>query len=437
MGIMDLFKAKENEQLKIKNKELNFEIESLKSKLLPEHNRIEELHGEIKLLEVEKENLIKDIQTLGSEKSKIEIETNEKKADLIILDEELLMQDFGLYKPTYDFANAEMYKDKLEAIRQLQKDYIKDKSAVNFSTSWTVDGSQSKGKKMTNDNIKQILRCFNNESENATDRVKFNNIESMRKRIIKAYDVLNKLNETNRVSITNGFLELKLQELNLAYEYQIKKQEEKEEQKSIRLELREQAKLQKELEEAKKDIDKELKHYSNALSALLEQLSNDKLDGGQRELLLAKKIELESQLETLNDKLTDVDYRQANQRAGYVYIISNIGAFGKNVYKIGMTRRLDPQDRIDELGDASVPFRFDIHAMIFTKDAPALENALHIAFENKKVNMINRRREFFNVTLDDIKKVVKNNFDKTIEFVEAPEAEQYRESMKIKELKIS
>ena len=120
-------------------------------------------------------------------------------------------------------------------------------------------------------------------------------------------------------------------------------------------------------------------------------------------------------------------------RAGYVYIISNIGAFGENVYKIGMTRRLDPQDRVDELSDASVPFNFDVHAMIFSDDAPALENALHKAFESRKLNMVNQRREFFNVTLDEIKEVVRKNFDKTVEFVDTPNAEQYRVSLKMKE----
>jgi len=169
---------------------------------------------------------------------------------------------------------------------------------------------------------------------------------------------------------------------------------------------------------------------------VIEQLVNENLDKQQKELLLLKKIELEAQLVTLNDNLRDVDYRQANQRAGYVYVISNIGAFGENVYKIGMTRRLEPQDRVDELGDASVPFRFDVHAMIFTDDAPKLENALHKAFDNKKINMINKRREFFNVTLNEIKEVVKAEFDKTVEFVEIPDAEQYRESVKIKQFKV-
>lgn len=148
--------------------------------------------------------------------------------------------------------------------------------------------------------------------------------------------------------------------------------------------------------------------------------------------LLEKKKDLEKQLDDIDKAMKDIDYREANQRAGYVYVISNIGAFGPNVYKIGMTRRLDPQDRVDELGDASVPFNFDVHAMIFSGDAPALEAALHRAFEDRKLNMVNTRREFFNVTLDEIKEVVKKNFDKTVEFVDVPDAEQYRISQEMR-----
>ena len=130
--------------------------------------------------------------------------------------------------------------------------------------------------------------------------------------------------------------------------------------------------------------------------------------------------------------MEDIDYREANKKAGYVYIISNIGSFGKDVYKIGMTRRLEPMDRVDELGDASVPFKFDVHAMIFSDDAPKLEAALHHAFDNKKVNMINNRKEFFNVKLEEIEQVVKENHDKLVEFIKTPDAEQYRESMILK-----
>ena len=144
------------------------------------------------------------------------------------------------------------------------------------------------------------------------------------------------------------------------------------------------------------------------------------------------RTELENQLSDIEKAINDIDYREANQKAGYVYVISNIGAFGPDVYKIGMTRRLDPQERVDELGDASVPFNFDVHAMIFSDDAPALEAALHKAFEDRKLNMVNTRREFFNVTLDEIKEVVKRNFDKTVEFIDIPDAEQYRISQKLK-----
>ena len=176
-------------------------------------------------------------------------------------------------------------------------------------------------------------------------------------------------------------------------------------------------------------MEKEQTHYQTAFERLKLQIEQNPNNAD----LLKKKEQLEEHLADINKALTDIDYRQANMRAGYVYIISNIGAFGENVYKIGMTRRLDPQDRVDELGDASVPFNFDVHAMIFSDDAPALENALHKAFESRKLNMVNQRREFFNVTLDEIKEVVRKNFDKTVEFVDTPNAEQYRVSLKMKE----
>ena len=426
MGIMDFFKAKENKRLKQ-------EVEELRNLLTPEQKEVKDISDYLLELQEKKDKLVNQVEKLNEEISDLINQKNIKKKELITLDEEVLMQDFGLYQPKYDFATSEQYKAKLDDLRNKQKQMIKDKTAVNYSTNWTVDGSKAKGTKMTNDNIKQILRSFNTECENAIDRVKFNNIDSMKKRIEKSFESLNKLNETVHVGLKPSFLNLKIEELYLAYEYQVKKQEEKEEQKRIREELREQAKLKKELEEARKNIDKDLKHFTNALESLNIQLNNNEITQEQREALLNKKNELEEQINTLTNNLKDIDYRQENQKAGYVYVISNIGAFGEDIYKIGMTRRLNPQDRIDELGDASVPFNFDVHAMIFAEDAPALENALHKAFDNKKVNMINQRREFFNVKLEEIEKVIRNNFDNTVEFIKIPEAEQYRESVKIRE----
>jgi hypothetical protein len=230
------------------------------------------------------------------------------------------------------------------------------------------------------------------------------------------------------IRITDDYYDCKIEELNLCHEYAIKKQEEKEAAKAEREALREEAKLQKELEEARKNILKEQNHYKNALQKIDEQIQNS----GESADLIAKRQEILDKLTDIDISIKDIDYREANKRAGYVYIISNIGSFGDNVYKIGMTRRLEPLDRVNELGDASVPFNFDLHAMIFSDDAPKLENALHQAFEHKKVNMINQRREFFHVTLEEIEAVIKKNFDKTVDFIKTPEAEQFRESQMIK-----
>ena len=422
-----------------KLKEAEQKIEELRKQVLPEYNtveainkQIEELQHQLHSLEIEKRKKELDLDTLTLSSKDMEEKIKELKKDYIELNEEVLYQSYSLYKPIYDFATSEEYKEELERIRIQQKGMIKNQEAVVCTVNWKVDGSEAKGKNVTNDNIKLILRCFNTDCENAIDRVKYSNIESMRARIIKSYDSLNKLAEGNKIFIRDLYRDLKLKELDLAVEYALKKQDEKEEQKRIRQEMREQAKLEKELEEARKNIDKEKKHYSNALDKLNSQLEGN-LSEEQKNDLLEKKEEIESQLSNLQKALDDVDYREANQKAGYVYIISNIGAFGENVYKIGMTRRLDPMDRIDELGDASVPFNFDVHAMIFSEDAPKLEAALHKAFEDRKLNMINTRREFFRVTLDEIEAVVKANYDKTVEFIKIPPAEQYRQSLALLE----
>lgn len=434
MSFFDLFKAKENKKLRQIIKTLEEENEGLKKNLSPEYIEYMKYTEKNDLLKNEKRNLEIILSDLQQSINDIEQEIREKKDDLIYLNEELLFQEFGLYEPMYDFASAAEYKEKLSEIRNSQKKRIKNKTAVEYCDTWRIEGSVSKGEKFNNANIKQIIRSFNLECDSVIDKVKFNNFDVMKKRIKKSYDILNKLNEINRVSIRPFYLDLKLKELHLAYEYKVKKQEEKEEQRRIREELREQAKLEKELQEARRNIAKDTKHYSNALNAIKEQLLSDNLSDEKRQLLLEKEASLTSQLSELNEKLADIDYRQNNQKAGYVYIISNIGAFGEDIYKIGMTRRLNPQDRIDELGDASVPFKFDVHAMIFTEDAPALENALHKAFDDRKLNMVNTRREFFNVTLGEIETVVKANFDKTVEFTKIAEAEQYRESLKIREV---
>lgn len=262
------------------------------------------------------------------------------------------------------------------------------------------------------------------ECDDIVANVKISNFEKSIERIYKISDQISKLGSIMSISITDKYIKLKIEEVKLALDFQQKKQEEKDRIKELREQQRETAKVLKEIEEAKKKLAKEQAQYQNALEDILRQIEKN----GQNPDLLAKKEELENNLCEINKAMVDVDYRAANQKAGYVYIISNIGSFGENVYKIGMTRRLNPQERIDELGDASVPFNFDVHALIFTEDAPRLESALHQAFEQKKLNKVNTRREFFKVSLDEIKAEVRKNFDKTVEWVDVAEAEQFRQS---------
>lgn len=393
MGFFDLLKASENKKLKE-------ELENIKKNLTPEQQDYMMLTDLVAKLKLEQTSTEFQLHELQKKVLELNIQIQNKQLEIINLDEELMMQEFGLYTPMYDFASSEEYKLALGKLREEQKFMMKNKTAVYYSDDWMVNGSKAEGRKMTNENIKQILRTFNTECEVAIDKVKFNNFDTMEKRIRKSFETLNKMNNSNRVAIATTFLEMKIKELHLSHEFQLKKQAEKEEQKRIREEMREEAKLQKEIEEAKKNIAKDLKHFSNALDKVKKQLEDTNVTGEQRKELEEKRRNLEETVENLDANLKDIDYRQNNQRAGYVYIISNIGAFGENIYKIGMTRRLDPTDRVNELGDASVPFNFDIHAMIFSDDAPKLENALHKAFENQKLNMVNQRREFFNVTLE-------------------------------------
>ena len=396
------------------------EIARLKSQMTPEQVQISDTTGEL-------ERVTKELQKAQNDLERARRELAKAKEQIIETDEAALMQSFGFYTPHYSYTTSDEYKEKLKSIRDQQKDFIRSGRAVEGNMNWQVNGSASKGKKMVGDMQKLLLRAYNAECDDAIEHVKFNNVEACEKKIATSADAISKLGAMMSIAITPRYVNLKMAELHLMHEYQLKKQAEKEEQKRLREEMREQAKLQKEIENARKEIEKEQKHYQNALAKLEAQMAS--AGDAEKELLMEKHAEIVGQLSELDKAIKDVDYRAANQKAGYVYVISNIGAFGEGVYKIGMTRRLDPMDRVDELGDASVPFDFDVHAMIFTEDAPKLEAALHKAFEDRKVNMVNTRREFFRVSLDEIKKVVRENYDKTVEFVDIPDAEQYRQTL--------
>lgn len=370
------------------------------------------------------------------ELEKVKADLKESTQELSNIEDQILvaidtieLESFSLYTPKWKFTNSEEYRDKLLHIRDQQKTMLKEGTAACGNFTWAVNNSKAEGKKLVKDVQKLCLRSFNNECDAAVSSVRFNNYDRCEARIRKSADTIEKLGRIMQIFISERYIDLKIQELQLALEYEQKKQEEKEALRELKAQRREEEQARKEMEIARQTAEKERQHYSNALSKLTEQLQS--CDSEQKKKLLERKYEIEKHLEKVIANIEDLDYRQANIKAGYVYVISNIGAFGENVYKIGMTRRLDPQERVDELGDASVPFKFDVHAMIFSENAPALEAALHREFESKKVNMINGRKEFFKVSLDEIKKVVFQNHDKAVEFIDVPSAEQYRETLKL------
>ncbi|WP_433743284.1 DUF4041 domain-containing protein [Falsibacillus pallidus] len=350
--------------------------------------------------------------------------------ELIVLKDELLYQSFGFYDLRYDLEDSQEYKEMLDKVRTAQKEAVKDDLAVNHFNHWTLNNNSRKGEAMNKKNIKLTIRSFNNECDAVIHKVKFNNIESAEKKIRKALVQLNKLNSYTLIEITDYYLNLKLEELYLAYEYARKKNEEREEQRRIKELMREEWKAKQELEDRLKILLKEEQHYKNALATYKKQLeytsNKTMLNEIQHEI---GKIGIE--LKKIDDEKAEIDFRVRNAKAGHVYIISNIGSFGPDVYKIGMTRRLEPLDRIRELGSASVPFTFDVHAMIFSEDAPALESELHKTFEEKRVNKVNNRKEFFRISLKELEEVVRKTYNKPVEFTKLGIAQEYRETMMI------
>jgi flagellar biosynthesis GTPase FlhF len=245
-----------------------------------------------------------------------------------------------------------------------------------------------------------MLRAFNGECDSYIARVNYRNIEAMKKRIESSFDQINKLAEGWGCVINSKYLASRRAELQLVFEYEEQKQKEKEEQAQIREQMREEQKAEREAEKARQQAEKEEAEYQEMLERAKQEAANG--SEADKAALNSKVEELQRRISEIEDKKRAISQAMLT-RTGHVYILSNVGSFGENVYKIGMTRRLDPMDRVNELGDASVPFPFDVHALISTTDAPALESSLHKHFGEKRVNLENERKEFFRVSIEEIK----------------------------------
>lgn len=322
----------------------------------------------------------------------------------------------------YDGLFSEDCKSKLVILKNEEQELIKSGNAFDISF--------SSSKKATNDNKKQILRCFQAECTNLLLNLSVKNIDSVRSKIAKSFESLNKIFEIDGVVLNSKLLEIKLEELNLTYTFQLKQQQEKERQKAIKEQMVEEEKVRREIERQKAKIDKDCNQFNNEVKKLMAYMQKTSSDV-EKQLYIDKIKELEDKLRDLEADKKNVLDREANAKAGFVYVISNIGSFGEDIYKIGMTRRLEPMDRIKELSSASVPFEFDVHAMIFSENAPELETLLHKHFEKQSVNRVNLRKEFFHVSLDEIEKVVHDNFNDIANFTKVPVAKEYRQTLSL------
>lgn len=414
--------SKENKELK----ESLQEIEEWKKEISSKYDGIIDT-------ELEKKKLKEEVSSLEIKKEDISQKVEILKKEIVSLTDENNLLEFGFYEFRYNFERSEDYNYMLEMTKSAQKSMLMSKTAAICETEWIVEGSKKDGKKITDNILKLALRAFNGESDAAISKVKFNNIQVMETRIKKSFENINKMISYFNCFLSEEYYKLKIEELQLTYEYYKVLEAEKEEQRRIKEEMREEEKAQRELEKAKLEAEKEEQRARKALEKAEEKL---KTAHGEEINKMNEEIEkLKLALEEAKKNQERAKSMAQMTKSGYVYVISNIGSFGENIYKIGMTRRLEPMDRVRELGDASVPFNFDVHAMIFSENAPQLETNLHKEFYNNRVNKMNDRREFFKVELDKIKEIAEK-YKANVKFTMIAEAEQYRQTLALeKEMK--
>lgn len=374
--------------------DLETEVERLKalgqSQVDETQSKVSTLNGEARAMQDNIRELRKDYKQKRSTYDRL-------KSELAIFDERLALAELGVYEPHFDFGDSEAFKTAIKGTRDDQKDMVKRKTAVFGTKEWTVDGSVKKGETMINRAVRITLRAFNNECEAAIANTRWNNVQAMEKRIVRARDAIDKLNASNNVIISEDYLKAKLRELRLTHEYREQLKVERDERaEASRLEREEKRLLQE-----SKAAQKEEERYQQLLEKARAELGVVTSDAHR-----AKVQELEQLLAEAHAKTERAQAMAQKTKSGFVYVISNIGSFGEDVVKIGLTRRLDPSDRVRELGDASVPFLFDTHAMIYSEEAPALEAALHTEFAEQRINAANMRKEFFRVTPAEVEEAV-------------------------------
>lgn len=398
-------KAKENvvknQDIDIANKEQK--IKKLLKKIEITEANINELENkEIELKEIEKK--YSDIKDYGPE----------------------IPGSYGLYEPKYYMNNSSQYKQWLKELRDKQKKMISSKEAIETNTEWRVNDSKREGNKLINRVMKIAFRAFNGECDAIIATVKYySKYEARRERIYRSYETVNEMIDIMNMRISQGYLVLKYEELDLVFGYELKLKEEREALSKLREIQRDEEIAKQEYEREINRIEKEQTHYRNELAKIREELKKTAEKEKQK---YEKRIdELLKKVEQLEEE--KINYKNLfENKAGYVYIISNIGAFGESVFKIGTTRRLDPYERIDELSNASVPFRFEPHALIFCENCYEVEREFHNYFGKNRINSINMYKEFFNIPIAVLEDYVISKYP-TVQFARVAEAIEYNLSL--------
>lgn len=419
----------ENQRALLKNK-LNDETESTKEKLNDLKIKTDE---RILSLNVEIEKTEKKLKTA---KNKLD-RTKElyKSVDYSI-------SNFFEYSP--DLAELKLYKSEFDELEELSPSVILKLHYMDVKSL----------RKAFKDNDKQIEKVLSQyrsryttkanqaiydlmvialraELQNILYNLKYekldNAIEQVKNTSQKYLNIAAQGNQNIAGTLTKFIGEIEYLFINavkIEYNYYVKKEQAKQEQLAIKEQIRQEAEERKALEQEKKKIENEELKYNNEIEKLKEQLKASADE--ESKALNAKILELQAKLADVTIKKDNIVQLQ-NGKAGNVYIISNLGSFGENVFKVGMTRRIDPQDRVNELGNASVPFKFDVHSFIFSEDAVGLESKLHSILNDKRVNKVNMRKEFFYTTVDELEELV-NKIEPTAEFNKTMLAEEFRQS---------
>lgn len=400
--------AKRRAEIRASEAEATAEV--LKEKYAP----ISSVEGEVSTLMDTAEEMQKQIEETRSSYSAKRAILKKLEQKVAVYDEKLSFAELGIYEPHFEFNDTEEYKKEIKRIRDLQKAMVSAKTSTICPTDWQVDGSRAKGQTMINRQTRLTMRAFNNECEAAVANTRWNNVNAMEKRILNAAKQIDKANESMGLRISEKYISLKLDELYATHEYRERLKIEKEERAELARAEREEKKLIAEAEASEREEER----YQKLLDKARSEVGVDEGRIAELEAALAEAHETSERARAMAEMT----------KSGYVYIISNIGSFGEDVVKIGMTRRLEPDDRVKELGDASVPFSFDTHAMIYSDEAPALESALHKEFADRRVNASNMRKEFFRVGLEEVEEAVKR-LSPTASFFSNREAQEWHETL--------